>query len=69
MRIKIRQILNQSEYSAAVGKAYIRQKVLSIDVRSVAVATIAGYQDLSELERGFIVSGREMEHRISEIPM
>ncbi|GBO42193.1 hypothetical protein AVEN_186866-1 [Araneus ventricosus] len=55
-----KEIWNQSEYGAAVGKAYIRQQVSGTVVRSVTAATMAGYQDLSEFERGVIVGAREM---------
>lgn len=34
-------------------------------VRSVPATTMAGYQDLSDLERGVIVGAREMGHSIS----
>ncbi|GFY04104.1 HTH_Tnp_Tc3_2 domain-containing protein [Trichonephila clavipes] len=54
---------NQSEYGAAVGKAYIRQRVSdTVDT----AATMAGYQNLSEFEHGVIVGAREMGHSISE---
>ncbi|GBM61787.1 hypothetical protein AVEN_235704-1 [Araneus ventricosus] len=58
-----------SEYGAAVGNAYIRQQVSDTVVRSVTAATMAGYQDLSEFERGVIVGAREMGHSISEVAM
>ncbi|GBM45004.1 hypothetical protein AVEN_225750-1 [Araneus ventricosus] len=35
-------------------------------IRSVPAAAIAGYQDLSDFERGVIISAREMGHSISE---
>ncbi|GBM17391.1 hypothetical protein AVEN_119435-1 [Araneus ventricosus] len=60
---------NQSEYGAAVGNAYIRQQVSGTVVRSVTAATMAGYQDLSEFERGVKVGAREMRHSISEVAM
>ncbi|GBL98704.1 hypothetical protein AVEN_8610-1 [Araneus ventricosus] len=37
--------------------------------RSVTAATRAGYQDLSEFERGVIVGAREMGHSIPEVAM
>ncbi|GBM34973.1 hypothetical protein AVEN_207733-1, partial [Araneus ventricosus] len=55
-----KEIWNQSEYCAAVGNSYIRQQVPATVVRSVTAATMAGYQDLSEFERGVIVDAREM---------
>ncbi|GBM80778.1 hypothetical protein AVEN_173500-1 [Araneus ventricosus] len=61
-----KDIWNQSEYCAAVGNAYIRQQVSGTVVRSVTVATMAGYQDLSEFECVVIVGAREMGHSISE---
>ncbi|GBL75843.1 hypothetical protein AVEN_146459-1 [Araneus ventricosus] len=64
-----KEIWNQSEYGAAVGNAYIRQQVSGTVVRSVTTATMAGYQDLSEFERGVIVGAREMGHSISEVAM
>ncbi|GBM73036.1 hypothetical protein AVEN_115678-1 [Araneus ventricosus] len=64
-----KEIWNQSECGAAVGNAYIRQQVSSTVVRSVTAATMAGYQDLSEFERGVIVGAREMGHSISEVEM
>ncbi|GBM10411.1 hypothetical protein AVEN_169690-1 [Araneus ventricosus] len=44
----------------------IRQQVSDKAVGSVPAATIAGYQDLSNFERGLIVGAREMGHSISE---
>ncbi|GBO10720.1 hypothetical protein AVEN_250135-1 [Araneus ventricosus] len=38
-------------------------------VRSVPAAAMAGYQDLSDFERGVIVGAREMGHSISEVAM
>ncbi|GBM89980.1 hypothetical protein AVEN_41356-1 [Araneus ventricosus] len=67
MQIKRYEIWNQSEYGAAVGNAYIRQQVSGTVVRSVTAATMAGYQNLSEIERGVIVGAREMGHSISEV--
>ncbi|GBM52100.1 hypothetical protein AVEN_131116-1 [Araneus ventricosus] len=64
-----KEIWNQSEYGAAVGNAYIRQQVSDTVVRSVTAATMAGYQDLSEFERGVIVGAREMGHSICEVAM
>ncbi|GBO06237.1 hypothetical protein AVEN_27666-1 [Araneus ventricosus] len=64
-----KEIWSQSEYGAAVGNAYIRQQVSGTVVRSVTAATMAGYQDLSEFERGVIVGAREMGHSISEVAM
>ncbi|GBM78959.1 hypothetical protein AVEN_47695-1 [Araneus ventricosus] len=64
-----KKIWNQSEYGAAVGNEYIRQQVSGTVARSVTAATMAGYQDLSEFERGVIVGAREMGHSISEIAM
>ncbi|GBL84664.1 hypothetical protein AVEN_191121-1 [Araneus ventricosus] len=64
-----KDIWNQSEYGAAVGNAYIRQQGSGTVVRSVTAATMAGYQDLSEFERGVIVGAREMGHCISEVAM
>ncbi|GFX43163.1 HTH_Tnp_Tc3_2 domain-containing protein [Trichonephila clavipes] len=61
--------LNQSELGAAVGKAHIRQRVYGTVVRWVTAATMAGYQDLSEFERGVTVGAREMGHAISEVAM
>ncbi|GBL97882.1 hypothetical protein AVEN_36708-1 [Araneus ventricosus] len=49
--------------------APIRQQVSDKDVGSVPAATMAGYQDLSNFERGLIVSAREMGHSISEVAM
>ena len=34
-----------------------------------SAVTMAGYQDLSEFERGFIFGAREMEHSITEVAM
>ncbi|GBN41510.1 hypothetical protein AVEN_178950-1 [Araneus ventricosus] len=62
-----KEIWNQLEYGAAVGNAYARQQVYGTVVRSVTAATMAGYLDLSEFERG--VGAREMGHSISEIAM
>ncbi|GBN04542.1 hypothetical protein AVEN_205688-1 [Araneus ventricosus] len=53
----------------STGDAYIRQQVSGTVVRSVTAATMAGYQDLSEFERGVIVGAREMGHSISEVAM
>ena len=47
----------------------ITQQVSGIIVRSVTAATMAGYRDLSEFERGVIVGAREMGHSISEVAM
>ena len=60
-------ILNQSEYSAAVGNAYIRQQVFSTVVRSINVATMISHKDLSEFEGGVIVGAREMGYRIFDV--
>ncbi|GBM66566.1 hypothetical protein AVEN_251981-1 [Araneus ventricosus] len=38
-------------------------------IRSVPAAAMAGYQDLSDFERGVIISAREMGHSISEVEM
>ncbi|GBM09900.1 hypothetical protein AVEN_241223-1 [Araneus ventricosus] len=38
-------------------------------IRSVPAAAIAGYQDLSDFERGVIIGAREMGHSISEVAM
>ncbi|GBM40876.1 hypothetical protein AVEN_14799-1 [Araneus ventricosus] len=53
----------------AVGSAYIRQQVSDEAVGSVPGAAMAGYQDLSNFERGLIVGAREMGHSISEVAM
>ncbi|GBL90826.1 hypothetical protein AVEN_215558-1 [Araneus ventricosus] len=37
--------------------------------RMVPAAALAGYQDLSDFERGFIIGAREMGHSISEVSM
>ncbi|GFY13567.1 uncharacterized protein TNCV_4959371 [Trichonephila clavipes] len=37
--------------------------------KEVTAATIAGYQDLSEFERGVIVGAQEMGHIISEVAL
>ncbi|GFW93465.1 uncharacterized protein TNCV_46681 [Trichonephila clavipes] len=60
---------NQSEYGAVVGKAYIKQRVSGTVIRLVTAATVAGYRDLSEFERGVIADSREMGHSISEVAM
>ncbi|GFU38376.1 uncharacterized protein TNCV_2433551 [Trichonephila clavipes] len=49
-----KDIWNQTDYGAAVGKAYIRYRLSGIAVRCVTAATMAGYQDLSEFKRGVI---------------
>ncbi|GBM44576.1 hypothetical protein AVEN_135343-1, partial [Araneus ventricosus] len=64
-----KEIWNQSEYGAAVGNAYIRQQVSGTVVRSDTAATMAGYQNLSEIERRVIVGTREMGPSISEVAM
>ncbi|GBM51156.1 hypothetical protein AVEN_2506-1 [Araneus ventricosus] len=64
-----KDIWNQAEYGAAVGNAYIRQQVYGTVVRSVTASAMAGYQDLSEFERGVIVGAREMGHSITEVAM
>ncbi|GBM16907.1 hypothetical protein AVEN_267304-1 [Araneus ventricosus] len=66
MQIEIR---NQSENGAAVGNAYIRQQVYGTVAGSVTAATMAGYQDLNEFERGVIDGAREIGHSISEVAM
>ncbi|GBM07190.1 hypothetical protein AVEN_15432-1 [Araneus ventricosus] len=38
-------------------------------IRSVPASAMAGYQDLSDIERGVINGAREMGHSISEVPM
>ncbi|GBN80295.1 hypothetical protein AVEN_138584-1 [Araneus ventricosus] len=38
-------------------------------IRSVSAAAMAGYQDLSDFERGVIIGAREMGHSISEVAM
>ncbi|GBN54432.1 hypothetical protein AVEN_266700-1 [Araneus ventricosus] len=38
-------------------------------IRSVPAAAMAGYQDLSDFERGFISVAREIGHSISEVEM
>ncbi|GBM39045.1 hypothetical protein AVEN_119749-1 [Araneus ventricosus] len=38
-------------------------------IRSVPAAAMAGYQDLSDFERGVIIGAREMGHSISEVAM
>ncbi|GBN03540.1 hypothetical protein AVEN_146660-1 [Araneus ventricosus] len=38
-------------------------------IRSVSAAAMAGYQDLSDFERGIIIGTREMGHSISEVAM
>ncbi|GBL73879.1 hypothetical protein AVEN_230825-1 [Araneus ventricosus] len=38
-------------------------------IRSVPAATMAGYEDLSDFERGVIIGAREMGHSISEVAM
>ncbi|GBN08465.1 hypothetical protein AVEN_52389-1 [Araneus ventricosus] len=38
-------------------------------IRSVSASAMAGYQDLSDFERGVIVGAREMGHSISEVAM
>ncbi|GBM35291.1 hypothetical protein AVEN_38157-1 [Araneus ventricosus] len=37
--------------------------------RSVPASEMAGYQDLSDFERGLIIGAREMGHSISEVAM
>ena len=64
-----KEIWNQSEYGAAVGNAYITQQLPGRVFRSVTAATMAGYRDLSEFERGVIVGARETGHSISEVAM
>ncbi|GBN87250.1 hypothetical protein AVEN_174600-1 [Araneus ventricosus] len=65
--MQITEICNPSAQRDAVGSAYIRQQVSDKAVGSVPAATMAGYQDLSNFERGFIVGAREMGHSISEL--
>ncbi|GBO09267.1 hypothetical protein AVEN_228620-1 [Araneus ventricosus] len=38
-------------------------------ILSVPAAAMAGYQDLSDFQRGVIVGAREMGHSISEVAM
>ncbi|GBO24320.1 hypothetical protein AVEN_224862-1 [Araneus ventricosus] len=38
-------------------------------IRSVPAAAMAGYQDLSDFERGVIIGAREMGHSISDVAM
>ncbi|GBO11381.1 hypothetical protein AVEN_66854-1 [Araneus ventricosus] len=38
-------------------------------IRSVSAPAMAGYQDLSDFERGVIIGAREMGHSISEVSM
>ncbi|GBM65972.1 hypothetical protein AVEN_211442-1 [Araneus ventricosus] len=47
----------------------MRQQVSHKAVGSVPAATMTGYQDLSNFERGLIVGAGEMRHRISRIAM
>ncbi|GBN22239.1 hypothetical protein AVEN_119515-1 [Araneus ventricosus] len=47
----------------------LRQQVSGTVVKSVTAATMAGYQDLSEFERGVTVGAREMGHSISDVAM
>ncbi|GBO16395.1 hypothetical protein AVEN_258374-1 [Araneus ventricosus] len=67
--MQITEICNPSVSRDAVGSAYIRQQVSDKTVGSVSAATMAGYQDLSNFERGLIVGAREMRHSISEVAM
>ncbi|GBM56534.1 hypothetical protein AVEN_140602-1 [Araneus ventricosus] len=48
---------------------YIRQQMSDKCIRSVPAAAMAGYQDLSDFERGVIIGAREMGHSISEVAM
>ncbi|GBN04297.1 hypothetical protein AVEN_173690-1 [Araneus ventricosus] len=67
--MQIAEICNQSSKPDAVGNAYIKQQMSDKCIRSVSAAAIAGYQDLSDFERGVIVGAREMGHIISEETM
>ena len=58
-----------NEYGSAVGNAYIRPQLSGAAIRAVTAATMAGYHDLSEFERGVIVCAQEMGHCISEVAM
>ncbi|GBM16341.1 hypothetical protein AVEN_28305-1 [Araneus ventricosus] len=49
--------------------ASIGQQVSDKAVGLVPAAKMAGYQDLSNFERGLIVGAREMRHSISEVAM
>ncbi|GFU92667.1 uncharacterized protein TNCV_4795951 [Trichonephila clavipes] len=64
-----KEIWNQSEYGAVVGKAYIRQEVSGTVVRQVTAVITTGYADLSEFELGVIDGAREKRHSISEVAM
>ena len=50
-----------------VENGYIRPQEAGAGIRSVAAATMAGYHDLSDFERGVIVDEREMGHSISKV--
>ncbi|GBM50172.1 hypothetical protein AVEN_50066-1 [Araneus ventricosus] len=49
--------------------AYMRQQMSDKCIRSIPAAAMAGYQDLSDFERGVIIGAREMGHSISEVVM
>lgn len=66
MRYSNTEICEQTENGAAAGKAYITQVSGAVIRSSVAVATMADCQDLSEFERGVIIGARAMGH-ISEV--
>ncbi|GBM12308.1 hypothetical protein AVEN_155306-1 [Araneus ventricosus] len=56
-------------YGTNQSNAYMRQQVSGTVVRLVTAATMAGYQDLSEFERGVIVGAREIGHSIPGVAM
>ncbi|GFX07533.1 uncharacterized protein TNCV_5092441 [Trichonephila clavipes] len=60
---------NQSEYSAVIGKADIKQRVSGTVVRYFTAATMVGYQDLREFKSGVIVGARKMGHIMSYVAM
>ncbi|GFX91824.1 hypothetical protein TNCV_3530231 [Trichonephila clavipes] len=50
-----KEIWDQSDYGAADGKTYIRQRVSGTVVILITAAITAGYQDLGEFVRDVIV--------------
>ncbi|GFT64322.1 transposable element Tcb2 transposase [Trichonephila clavipes] len=59
------EVFNPSAKRNAVDSAYIRQQVSKETITSILAVTMAGYQDLSDFQRGLIVGAREMGRSIS----
>ncbi|GBM35111.1 hypothetical protein AVEN_40337-1 [Araneus ventricosus] len=65
----ITEICKPSALRDAVGNVYIRQQMSDKCIRSVPASAMAGYEDLSDFQRGVIVGAGEMRHSITEVAM